>query len=121
MDIEPLPSILEVVERGRAGRGKTISTRRALIERRLQERRARVGVWSHLRAVVLTLESEGQSMRMVGEELGLSPSRVSVMHAEACDAVLRTEPFSDEAEAVCARTWRRWCDQGGDAVACKRV
>jgi hypothetical protein len=97
MDLQPLPSILAAIERGRHNRGLDRADRRshvALI--------ATANRWSYIRAVVLTLVGEGWSNRVIGEELGISSQRASQLKSEACDAVLRSAASSAEAEAACA-------------------
>ena len=119
MDLEPLPSILAAVEQGRGQRGS--QSRRLPPSRLLRPDRAPVRAWSRVRAVLLTLLSEGWPYRAVAEELGISTARVGQLHSEACDAVLRSVPSSAEAETACAPVWRWWCDQRGLPEACARV
>jgi hypothetical protein len=116
MDLQPLPSILAAIERGRHNRGLDRADRRSRVALIATANR-----WSYIRAVVLTLVGEGWSNRVIGEELGISSQRSSQLKSEACDAVLRSAASSAEAEAACAWLWRLWCDQRGDAVACPRV
>lgn len=120
MDIEPLPSILVAVERGRGERRGTRGPRLPAAWDAATGGHA-TDRWSRMRAVVLTLFAEGWSRRVIAEELEISQTWVTQLRSDACDAVLRTAPRSAEAEAACARPWRWWCDQYGDADACARL
>jgi hypothetical protein len=118
MEIAPLPSILEAVERGRGRRGnRGMRVPEAWVA---ADRGVRAGAWSWMRAVVLTLLGEGWSYQVVADELAVSRRRVGQLCSEACDAVLRTPASSPEAEGACARIWRSWCDRSGEVEVCAR-
>jgi hypothetical protein len=95
-------AMLEAIEEGRAGRGR--SGRR----------------WSELRALVLAATAQGQMRARIGGMLGLSSQRITQLREEGCDSVLRGGVESPEAARVCAARWRLWCARG-DADACARV
>jgi hypothetical protein len=103
MDDEPLPTILTAIEAGRGRRGRG----------RRQE-------WSRYRARILSAVQAGLTLVRVAGSLGVSTRQLSLLVAEACDAVLRGGAASEEAEAVCGAKWQRWCGHGDD-VACVRL
>jgi len=97
------PSILEAIEQGRGQRGRRAPK-----------------AWSRHRAKVLTAVHRGMAHSRIAGELGLGHTRVKVLRSEACDAVLRGGSGSEAADAVCAKRWRDWCDNG-DTEACDRL
>ncbi len=103
MDIEPSPALLAAVEAGRGQRGRGSR----------QE-------WSRYRARILSAVQAGLPLVRVAGALGVSAQQLSLLLAEACDAILRGGAASDEAEAVCGAKWQRWCGHGDD-VACVRL
>lgn len=118
MDVEPLPTVLAAIERGRGRRG---SRGPRLPEDWVSaDLHRHSGGWSWLRAIVLTMRSEGWSNQVIAEDLGISRTRVRQLASEACDAVMRTPATSPEAEAACQPTWRWWCSRRGDEAACAR-
>lgn len=122
MDIEPLPGVLAAIERGRGRRSAYGSPSPWVTTGPAAEAAGQpTSRWSRIRATVVTLRSEGWSTLAIGDELGISRSRVQQLILEACDAILRALPRSREADQVCAPVWQRWCDERGDAEACARV
>ncbi len=118
MDVEPLPGVLAAIERGRGRRG---SRGPRLPEDWVPaDLNQHSGGWSWLRAIVLTMRSEGWSYQVIAEALGISRARVGQLASEACDAVVRTPATSPEAEAACQGIWRWWCNQRGDEAVCAR-
>lgn len=118
MDVEPLPTVLAAIERGRGRRGsRSPSLPEDWVTADLNRHS---GGWSWLRAIILTMRSEGWSYKVIAEDLGISHARVGQLASEACDAVMRTPASSPEAEAACQRIWRWWCNQRGDEAACMR-
>lgn len=101
---EPNPAIFEAVGQGRAGRGAS-----------------NPDAWVHLRALALTLASEGLKRRRVGAALGVRGSDVPLILAEACHAVLQSKTDGEEADAVCYARWERWCIHRDNRAACDRV
>lgn len=118
MDVEPLPELLAAIERGRGRRGSRGS--RVPADWVPADLNRYSGGWSWLRAIVLTMRSEGWSYQVIAEGLGISRARVGQLASEACDAVMRTPATSPEAEVACQRVWRWWCNQRGDEAACAR-
>ncbi len=103
MDSEPNPAILAAIEAGRGQRGQ-----------------GNPDTWTRHRAKVLTLAQSGLELGRLGEELEMSERQVDLMLEEACDALLQSGAGSPEADAVCARKWRRRC-RIGIAAACARL
>ena len=103
MDHPIEPSILAAIDQGRGQRGKTHPQ-----------------AWSRHRAQVLTAAWHRMTSVRICGAFGLSQTRVLVLLAEGCDAVLRGGAVSVAAESVCTPRWRGWC-QNGDTVACDRL
>jgi hypothetical protein len=99
---EPLASIVAAIAHGRGSRGEDT-----------------IPEWTLHRALVLSSLWRGLTRARIGGQLGISAQQVTLLTAEACEAVLRGGAASPEAEAVCARRWQRWCDRG-DRTACDR-
>jgi hypothetical protein len=104
MKENPNNSLFEAVEQGRHGRGRHGGTE-----------------WSRIRAIVLQELGRGLTRARVGGMLGLSSQRVTQLREEGCEAALRGELPSVEAEHACAQTWERWCTSRGDEAACRRI
>jgi hypothetical protein len=102
MDHDPIPSLLEAIERGFVPRrgGPLPNLRR--------------------RAQVLSLAASGLTQARIGGRLGLGLSHVSQVLADGCADVLRGGGVSPEADRACAKKWRAWCDSG-DTDACARL
>jgi hypothetical protein len=100
---DPSPALLAAIEAGRGQRSPQAPQ-----------------AWSRHRARVLTAVQQGIGRVRIAGQFGVGVGQLRVLIAEACDAVLRGGAASDEADAVCAAQWQRWCD-GGDGVACERV
>jgi hypothetical protein len=103
MDYAPSPALLAAIEAGRGQRSPHAPQ-----------------AWSRHRARVLTAVQQGIGRVRIAGEFGVGVAHLRVLVAEACDAVLRGGAASDEADAVCADQWQRWCD-GGDDGACARL
>lgn len=104
MAISPPPAILEAVGRGRAGRGASDP-----------------GAWIQLRALALSIASEGLKRRRISAALHVPITDVTWILAEACDAVLQSQMKVSEADAVCSAKWERWCLHRDRHDACKRM
>jgi hypothetical protein len=103
MEYEPAPALLAAIAAGRGQRSPQAPQ-----------------AWSRHRARVLTAAQQGIGRVRIAGEFGVGVGHLRALIAEACDAVLRGGAASEEADAVCADQWQRWCD-GGDDVACVRL
>ncbi len=118
MDDTVNPSILAAIERGRAGRGRSVGLSSAL---NAPAARAGAAAWTRVRALVLTWIGEGYPRAVIGDELSVGAERVGQLLAEGCDAVLRGGASSADADRACAPVWQWWCEQRADQVACERL
>jgi hypothetical protein len=118
MDDTVNPSILAAIERGRAGRGRSVGLRSVLDA---SAPRTGAAAWARVRALVLTWVGEGYPRAVIGDELGVGTERVGQLRSEGCDAVLRGGGDSAEADVACAVVWQWWCEQRADQVACERL
>jgi hypothetical protein len=103
METDPIPSIVAAIARGRGRRGWKDPA-----------------AWIRLHAQLLTFLSLGQPLVWLDGMRERSAEEQTRLIGEACDAVLRGDLPSHEADAACAETWRRWCGLR-DVAACKRV
>lgn len=118
MDDTVNQSILAAIERGRAGRGRSVGLRSVLDA---STPRPGAATWARVRALVLTWVGEGHPRAVIGDELGVGTERVGQLRSEGCDAVLRGGGDSPEADVACAVVWQWWCEQRADQVACERL